>query len=176
MSPPVAHLTPHRTDHRSGVRPVPLLIMLVLMLTGCGIQPTGVSDTGEPPTGVAAGPTLYFLDAEGGLVAQQRDAGRLGTISEALTLLLLGPGSSGVRTGIAEVSTTRVEVTVSTGLIDLVTPLAPRDLSPDGYDQIVCTALATHIQRGGDADTRVRIGLTHPYPGSDSLRTCPVLA
>ena len=176
----ITDIHPRRTvgrvpRHRRWALPVQLVLVAIMLFAGCGIQPSQTSEVGEPPTGVAAGPVLYFLDNDGELVAQQREAGRLGTIAEALTLLLLGPGTSEVRTGIADVDVTRVGVTVSDDVIDLRTPLAPRDLTESGYDQIVCTALAVHIQRGGDREIRVRVGLTQPSPGSDSLRTCPVL-
>lgn len=148
---------------------------VALLVAGCGVQPTGVTDGGEAPTGVAHGVTLYFVDADGELRPQQRQTGSLGTISEALSLLLLGPGGSGLRTEIASTSTPRVGVTVEPEVIELVTPLTIDDVTPLGIDQIVCTALSTHVQGGGSRSTEVRVRFTLPTPESDEQRTCPLI-
>ncbi|PRX97991.1 hypothetical protein [Allonocardiopsis opalescens] len=152
----------------------------LLALTGCGIQPSEVTDAGEPPTGVAPGVTLYFVDRRGELRPQPRETGRLGTIPDALTLLLLGPGGfapgdSALRTEIPPVEHTRVEVTVDDGTIELRVPLAEHELSPLGIDQLVCTALDVHVRSGGSPATTVRILFTVPAPGSDRPRTCPLI-
>ncbi|WP_150255646.1 hypothetical protein [Nocardiopsis deserti] len=146
-----------------------------LLVAGCGVQPTGVTDGGEAPTGVAPGATLYFVDASGELRPQQRDTGGLGSISEALALLLAGPGGSGMRTEIEPVSVQRVGVVIEPGVIELVTPLTAEDVTPLGVDQIVCTALSTHVQSGGAQDTRVRVRFTMPTPQTEELRTCPLI-
>ncbi|WP_026122275.1 hypothetical protein [Nocardiopsis halotolerans] len=148
---------------------------VALLVAGCGIQPTGVTDGGEAPTGVAPGVTLYFVGADGELRPRQRDTGGLGSISEALSLLLSGPGGSGLRTGIAPISVQRVGVTIEPGVIELVTPLTIDDVTPLGIDQIVCTALDTHVRSGGSRDMRVRVRFTQPTPETDELRTCPLI-
>ncbi|MFB8763864.1 hypothetical protein [Nocardiopsis alba] len=149
--------------------------VVAILLTGCGVGPSEVFDGGPAPTGVAPGVTLYFLDDRGELTPQRRDTGRLGSISEAMTLLLMGPGDSGLRTGIAEGDVERMTVTVRPGLIDLLTPLEIGDVTPAGIDQIVCTALGTHVQSGGATDTRVRVLFVQPTPESEELRTCPLI-
>jgi hypothetical protein len=146
-----------------------------LLLAGCGVQPSGVTGAGEAPTGVAPGVTLYFVGAHGGLRPQPRETGHLGTIPEALALLLTGPGGSGLRTEIASVGTTRVVATTAPGVIRLITPLTIQDVTPLGIDQIVCTALAVHVQSGGSRTMKVRVGFTQPTPESDRLRTCPLI-
>ena len=151
--------------------------MAVFLLAGCGVQPSGVSDGGEAPTGVAPGMTLYFVDANQQLRPQLRPTGRLGTISDAMALLLTGPGPAGtdVHTEIAPTSVTRVYVTPTTGALQLSVPLTIHDVTPLGIDQIVCTALGVHVQGGGDRTTKVQVRFVQPTPESDRARTCPLI-
>jgi hypothetical protein len=153
-----------------------LPLAIALLLAGCGVRPTGVSDGGTAPTGVAPGVTLYFLDAHDRLTPDLRRTGHLGTLPEALALLLAGPGGSDLRTGIAPTQDTRVLVTAVPGTIVLITPLTVGDVTPHGIDQIVCTALAVHVQGGGPASTRVEVRFTLATPASDERRTCPLLS
>ncbi len=149
---------------------------LVLLLAACGIQPTGADDAGQAPTGISSGTTVYFLDSHQDLHAEVLETGRLGTVSDAMTLLLQGPGGSGLSTGIAATDVTRVEATVSDSTILLKVPLAASEVSRRGIDQMVCTALASQVQSGGSPRTTVRIGFTIPSAGSDRPRTCPVMS
>jgi hypothetical protein len=54
-------------------------------------------------------------------------------------------------------------------------PLAAKEVSRRGIEQIVCTALAQHVQSGGSAKATVRILFTISPAGSDRPRTCPVI-
>jgi len=148
---------------------------VVLLLAGCGVEPSGVRDGGDAPTGVAPGATLYFVDGRGALVPRQHDTGSLGTVADSLSLLLASTGEPGLHTEIADVGVTRVGVVVAGDTIELRAPLAARDVTPRGIDQIVCTALATHVQGGGSRDATVRIVFTVADPGADRARTCPVI-
>jgi len=150
-------------------------VAAVLLLAGCGVRPSGVTDGGVPPSGVAPGPTLYFVGARGELRPQLRRTGRLGTISEALSLLLWGPGHSGLRTRIASTTSTQVRVTISPGLIQLMVPLAINEVTPLGIDQIVCTALGVYVQSGGSRSTKVQVRFTLRTPESDRRRACPLI-
>ncbi|GAB6903353.1 hypothetical protein [Kineosporia succinea] len=149
---------------------------VVLLLAACGLQPTGPDDAGQAPTGISPGPTVYFLDSRQELQADVFETGRLGTVSDAVTLLLQGPGGSGLTTGIASTEVTRVEATVSDSTIVLKVPVAASEVSPRGIEQIVCTALANQVQSGGSPTTTVRIVFTIPSTGSDRPRTCSVLS
>lgn len=149
--------------------------LAVGLLSGCGIEPTGVSDGGEAPTGVAPGVTLYFVDAEGELRPQRRLTQRLGTISEAMALLLTGPGGSRVHTEIGGVGTTQVVVTSERGVIQLLVPLTIEDVTQLGIDQLTCTALGVYVQGGGSRSMKVRIRFTQPTPESRKLRSCPLI-
>ncbi|GLY78852.1 hypothetical protein Airi01_071190 [Actinoallomurus iriomotensis] len=148
--------------------------VVVLLLAGCGVRPSGVADGGEAPTGVAPGVTLYFVGARGELSPQLRRTGHLGGIPEAMALLLSGPGESGLRTDISASATTQVVVTVAPGVIRLLVPLSIHEVTPLGIDQIVCTALGVHIQSGGSKRTEAQVRFTLPTPESDKRRTCPL--
>jgi hypothetical protein len=152
-----------------------LTLAAVALLAGCGVAPTGVDDGGDAPTGLAAGPTLYYVDAAGELAPQPRATGRLGTISEALALLLAGPAGEGVTTQIDPVDVTRVQVTIHDDVIALRVPLAQEQTTPLGVDQIVCTAIAVYVQGGGSTEARVRVLFTIADPGADAPRRCPLI-
>ncbi|MCO5971923.1 hypothetical protein [Actinoallomurus soli] len=149
--------------------------VMVLLLGACGVRPSGPADAGRAPTGVAPGVTLYFVDGHERLRPQLRRTGRLGTIPEALSLLLFGPGESGLHTEIASSSTMTVVVSTGPALIRLMVPLTIRDVTPLGIDQIVCTVLGVHVQGGGSRNTKVQVRFTLPTPESDRLRTCPLI-
>ncbi|MZE75949.1 hypothetical protein [Streptomyces xinghaiensis] len=150
-------------------------VAVAVLLAGCAIQPSGVTRGGEAPTGVAPGVTLYFVDAHGQLRPQLRRTGRLGTVSEALALLLSGPGTSGLRTEIAPSATPRTVVTTTPDTIRLMMPLTIDDVTELGIHQIVCTALGVHVQSGGSRNTKVRVRFTLPTPESGERRTCPLI-
>lgn len=148
--------------------------LVLVLLAGCGVRPSGVTDGGQAPTGVAPGVTLYFVDAHGRLRPQLRETGRLGSVSEALALLLHGPGGSSLHTEIASGGTTQVVVVDTPGVVRLRVPLTPHDVTALGIDQIVCTTLGVQRQAGGPSSTKVRVDFTLPAPGSDEGRNCPL--
>ena len=152
------------------------VVLAVLVLAGCSVDPSHVTDGPQAPTGVAPGVTLYFLDARGELVPQQRDTGRLDTIPAAIALLLTGPGHSGLRSAIAPELISRVGVTQTPGLIELQVPWTVTDLGADGIDQVVCTVLGVHVQSGGSPATRVRLGFVQDTPESQVERGCPLIS
>ncbi|MBB4908619.1 hypothetical protein [Actinophytocola algeriensis] len=149
-------------------------VAAVLLLAGCGVQSSGVGDSGAAPTGVAPGVTLYFVDRQERLRPQLRETGRLGSIAEAMSLLLTGVGDSDLRTEIAATGTTHVVVTSAPGLVQLMVPVTIDDVTPLGIDQIVCTALGVHVQSGGSRDTEVQVRFIQPTEESDKRRTCPL--
>ena len=151
------------------------LAATVFLLAGCGIRPSEVTDGGEAPTGVAPGMTLYFVDAHEQLRPQLHPTGHLGTISDALALLLSAPVGSGLHTEIAPTSVTRVYVTPTTDVLQLSVPLTIDDVTPLGIDQIVCTALGVHVQSGGNRGTKVQVRFVQTTPESDKARTCPLI-
>ncbi|WP_345761715.1 hypothetical protein [Diaminobutyricibacter sp. McL0608] len=150
-------------------------LLLLLALSGCAIRPSAVTGGEDAPTGVAPGVTLYFIDGQGTLQPQERETERLGTIAETVSLLLTGPGESGLHTQIAQTDNTQVQLLSEQGSIGLRLPLAERDVTPTGIDQIVCTALASYIQAGGSRTATVRLEFTIAQAGANAPRRCPVL-
>ncbi|WP_016699465.1 GerMN domain-containing protein [Actinoalloteichus spitiensis] len=146
--------------------------LALIALTSCGPQLSTVEEGPSAPTGIAAGTTLYFLDDDGRLTAQHRETGRLGTVSEAVSLLLTGPGGSGLRTGIEPTTVTRNQVTVNGELMSVRVPVSSAEVSAEGIDQIVCTAFASRVQSGGPDRTRVAIEFTDR---PEAPRSCPAL-
>ena len=151
------------------------LLTLCLLVTGCGIAPSGVTQVGRAPTGLAPGVTLYFVDADNRLQPDLRPTDHLGTISEAMSLLLTGPGGSKLRTQITSDGARLVVVNTRPGLIQLMLPLARYEVTALGMDQLVCTALGVWVQSGGSKSTKVQLRFTLTTPESDKQRTCPVI-
>ncbi|MFI7673185.1 hypothetical protein [Actinophytocola sp. NPDC049390] len=151
------------------------LVVAALLLAGCGVEPSGPAAGGEAPTGVARGVTLYFVDARHQLQPRLRQTDRLGTISEAMSLLLTGPGDSGLRTEIAAGTVTRVGVTTEPDVIQLMVPFTVHDVTRLGIHQLVCTALGVHVQSGGSRTVKVRVRFVQPTPESDRERSCPLI-
>jgi hypothetical protein len=153
-----------------------------LLLAGCGVQPSGVTAMGDAPTGVASGVTVYLVDQRGELQPQLRRTGRLGTVAEAISLLLTLPGSDdpdrpppGLHSEITSSGVTLVEVSTQPGLVLLRVPLAAYEVTPRGIDQLVCTAVGVVRQNGGSATTKVQVTFTLPTVESGRQRTCPVV-
>jgi hypothetical protein len=144
----------------------------VIMLSGCRIQPSDVEEGPEAPTGLAPGVTLYFLDEDERLVPQQRETGQLGSISDAIGLLLTGPGHSGLSTGIEETMVTRVGTSVRSEVVELRLPLARDQVEDAGVDQIVCTVAAVHVQAGGSPAVQTQLRFTDVV---EEPALCPVL-
>src|SRR5262249_44961307 len=106
---------------------------------------------------------------------QQRGS-QLGTISDALALLLLSPGpDSDLHNEITSEGVTRVGVTASPDLIQLQMPVTAREVTPLGIDQIVCTALGVQVQGGGSRSTKVQVWFTVFPPQPNPRRTCPLI-
>ncbi|WNV85723.1 hypothetical protein [Umezawaea sp. Da 62-37] len=109
--------------------------VVALLLAGCGVSPSEVLDGTGAPTGAAPGVTLFFVDSDRRLRPEVRDTGRLGTVVEALALLLTGPGpDSGLRTEIRAGGETRVLATTTADRITVRLPLARADLTALGVD------------------------------------------
>ncbi|GAA4535280.1 hypothetical protein [Amycolatopsis samaneae] len=151
--------------------------LLMATLTACGVEPSGVLHGGEAPTGVSPTTTLYYLGDQGNLVPDVRRTERLGTVTDALALLMRS--SQNTERGLHSAFNTRSadghspQVTESDELITVVLPLASYEIGSLGVDQFVCTALGVHRQAGRPADAKVVVTLTT----GERLgpRTCPVL-
>ncbi|WP_020662501.1 hypothetical protein [Amycolatopsis benzoatilytica] len=150
-------------------------LAVCLLLAGCGVRPDGPTPGGDAPTGVSPGVTLYFVDNQERLQPDERKTGRLGSIAEALALLLTGfPRDAPDRhTEIARSPVTQVTVTTEPELVQLVLPLDRKEVTQLGIDQITCTALGVHLQGGGPRTAKVLLRFTHG--GSPEPRTCPLI-
>ncbi len=169
-------------------------LLLVLVLAGCGVRPTDPVPAGDPPVGAAPGPILFFLKA-GKLAPVVRQTGHLGTVPDAVTLLLAGPNTQEAAAGYATMLPTGA-LGVSVGALDqgvvTVNLTAPLETLPElAKDQIACTVIAVHAQTGARAaNLLVRLigtpGITqvdgYPVvttrPEAETLaqgRSCPLL-
>ena len=162
---------------RRAVRGVVAAVVLAaaLLTSGCGVGPSDVEDGGEAPTGLAEGPTLYFVDADGGLRPDVRDTGRLGTVHVAIQLLMADahPSTDGLRSEIPPTGT-RTVVEDAWDYVTIYLPLSGDEISPLGVDQIICTAAAVVAASGRDvADVAISVRPTH---GAVITRPCPVLS
>jgi hypothetical protein len=147
-----------------------------LLIAGCGAPPSEITDGMPAPTGVAPGATLFFVDSQQRLQPQQRATGRLGTVTDALSLLLTGPGpDAALHTEIRASGETRVVVDTTADRIMVRLPLARRDVTSLGIDQIVCTALGVHVQGGGSPSATVQLSFTLPGDDPDPPRSCPLI-
>ncbi|WP_147283475.1 hypothetical protein [Rhodococcus sp. AG1013] len=183
-----------------GVNRVPTAALraLLLVLTGltltvaCSAIPTGsgVTDGGEPPVGIATGPTLYYLDGTAlrPVTAPQGTVwdepwGKLGDLRRAIQMLGLGAGRD-LRDDTRELrnevprmgaSLADIDVTVTETVITVSVPVY--DLSPPAVDQVVCTALAVDAARGNPGQGKSVDILLHNGLSGDKVagRKCPVL-
>lgn len=161
---------------RSSVRAVATALALTAgaLTSGCGVGPSGVEDGGDAPTGLAEGPTLYFVDAAGRLVPDVRDTGRLGTVLGAVQLLMADadPTAGGLHNEVPA-TTTRTVVEDAGDYVTIYLPLRRAEISDVGVDQIICTAAAVVAASGREiTDVTISVRPTH---GPLVDRPCPVI-
>lgn len=131
-------------------------MVLLLLLTGCGVRPTGVVSAGEPAVGIGEGPFLYFL-ADGQLRPVLRKTGQLGDVDNALGLLGAGPTAEEVAAGLNTLlpatgfSATAAREGVIAVRLYSAEPVGPAALPQLALDQVVCTAVAVTGQAGANA-------------------------
>ncbi|MEV6622271.1 hypothetical protein AB0M83_01960 [Amycolatopsis sp. NPDC051106] len=133
-----------------------LILVVLLVVSACGIKPTGVVPAGPAPTlrnpgvsGRGADVILYFVI--GGRVAPvSRSTGTVG-VENALSLLLAGPtpdeADDGYGTDLPRRSGPIVLSPGSPPAITVPFPLKP--ISGAGINQLVCTAFAALAAQGG---------------------------
>ncbi|MDA3626193.1 hypothetical protein OU415_12160 [Saccharopolyspora sp. WRP15-2] len=186
----------HRSSPRSASswRRLATVLAGISLVAGCGGAATSeVSDAGDPPTGIAVGPTLYYLEGNalrpvivptGGTTFEDVPYGKLGDVRGAVQYLMLGAGLSGyeetegLRTEVPKLGAALVDVNVVVTDRVITVVLPSYDLSPLAVDQVVCTALAVDSARGGTMrGTTVDI-LLHKGITGDRIadRTCPAMS
>jgi hypothetical protein len=163
-----------RTPRPVRAAAVAVLLTAALLTGGCGVGPSGVEDGGEPPTGLAEGPTLFFVGADGELRPNVRETGSLGTVFGAIQLLTadLDPATEGLH---SEIPPTAIRTVVEDAgdYVTIYLPLRSAEISPVGIDQIICTAAAVVAASGRDvAEVEISVRPTH---GDVITRPCPVV-
>ncbi|MFD4996527.1 hypothetical protein [Streptomyces buecherae] len=113
---------------------------LVLGLAGCGVQPTGVVDAGEPASGLTRGMRLYYA-SEGGLRAVPLLDREVTELNSVIKLLAQGPPAAEQRDGLT--SLVQLNGASATGSGSRVTVRYEGPYPADGRDlgtgQLVCT-------------------------------------
>jgi hypothetical protein len=151
-----------------------VFLVVLFALSGCGVRPTGVLTAGRPAVGAARGPVLYFLSREGILRPTQREIGQLGTITNALQLLVAGPTeaerASGLVTAVPKLLVEAVSAEEPVGsVITIHLPTVPLTLPPVAVQQLVCTAVGAAAMAGADGK-----GVLARLPGMGPQH-CPAL-
>jgi hypothetical protein len=127
----------------------------LLVLTGCGVQPSGVIVGASPPTGTVEPVVTLYLVSDHRLTPVARAAARLSP-ADALALLAAGPDAEERAKGLTtEVPPTAAPLSVTTDptgstVVTLSIPAA--DLSAVAVDQIVCTAGRGQVTLVGAGD------------------------
>jgi len=137
-----------------------LLVMAVLLLAGgCGIQPTPVIPLGPAPTipnQSSSNLTLYFV-TQGRVVASTRVTGTGFSPADALNLLIKGPNQSEVSQGLYS------ELPPSTGKpitvddqsvpVQIFVPFSQKELTEIAINQLACTSIAALATSGRTPDS-----------------------
>jgi hypothetical protein len=133
------------------------VLAVLLLVSGCGIQPTPVLQAGPAPTlrspasdGRGTEPILYFVLADRVTPVVRPSAGVAG-IESALALLMDGPSADeregGYTTDLPRLSGA---ITSTPGPPTTITvPFPLRPITSAGINQLVCTAFAALAAQGG---------------------------
>ncbi|WP_129667941.1 hypothetical protein [Phytoactinopolyspora endophytica] len=151
-----------------------LALATAVITSGCGVEPSGVEDGGEAPTGLAEGTPLFFLDGDGRLQPTMVDSGRLGTVLGAVQLLMAidQPSDTSLHSEVPS-GNTRPTVEDAGDYVTIRLPYAGDEISPAGIDQVICTATAVVAVSGREIDNlEISVLPTH---GDVVTRSCPAL-
>lgn len=152
------------------------------LLTGCGVQPTGVLDGGEAAGGLTKGMRLYFVSQSGRLEAVSRPELPVDKASDpAGVIKLLGAGPTEAERA-AGLTTLLIEGTYSATVKgDEVTVHVPQEeLSPTHLGdrnltgQLVCSIARARAMADGTGTTRaddIRVTV-QPKSGRPSTHVC----
>ncbi|MFH8983200.1 hypothetical protein [Streptomyces varsoviensis] len=140
--------------------------LLLVLVAGCGIEPTGVIDVGQPATGAkrpsasAREAVLYFLSPVGMRPVRRPASGDV-SADEAVQLLIGGPDDGerrrGMRTAVPKMGD--VHVTTGKGRVSVQLPLNVGELGVFARNQLVCTAAANDVP-GGKPPWEVKVDLS----------------
>ncbi|MFH8344533.1 hypothetical protein [Streptomyces sp. NPDC018045] len=125
-------------------------------LTGCGIEPTGVIDAGEPAHGLKApgkpvpDVQLYFLGPTGLRPASRPATAPVGP-EEAINLMMKGPNDAEQQRGLTNVLPVlpgKVTAETDNGAVTVRLPMNVKRLDTASMSQLVCTAANASVPGG----------------------------
>jgi hypothetical protein len=147
------------------------VVLIAVLVAGCGVRPSGVITGGPAPTEQVRGPVLYFL-ADSSLTPVLRPARQPLWPTQVLALLQHGPNSDERAANLtSEVPTGLDPVTVTSdpsGNVHVVVSADVTTLPALAVDQIVCTvrdALSTTAPITLTSDAKTRGPRTCPLTG-----------
>ncbi|MFD7032900.1 hypothetical protein ACFWAR_33250 [Streptomyces sp. NPDC059917] len=160
--------------------PVALALVGAVALAGCGIEPTGVVESGRaanvPVTEPRSADVLYFVAPDGRLAPTVLHEPRQ-SAAALLARLLSGPGTRERDAGLSTelpartdktVGPVRVEFAGAKQLTVRLPSFRDADLSDTAKDQLVCTAAVAV-----DASAKAEVVLV-TVDGTKSPRRCPL--
>ncbi|MET8123376.1 hypothetical protein [Micromonospora sp. NPDC005189] len=166
------------TGRRTGRALLASGLLLTLLITGCGVRPSGVI-TGRPAVSgpSSRGVVVLYLLAQGELMLTLRPAKVDPSPAEALALLSAGPDENERGNGFtSEVPAGFVPVKVAPGVdragLTVTTSGAAQPLSANAVDQIVCT-VADAAARADLVGSFVPVTIVGP-DGARQPRRCPL--
>ncbi|MGW7553385.1 hypothetical protein [Streptomyces rimosus] len=147
-------------------------LLLTLLLTGCGISPTGYVQAGTPAQGIRQPGTatytarIFFLSPLGIHAAARPADGPVGP-QEALDLLVKGPTEAERARGLVSVVPPmpgRLTAVPANGAVSVYLPMAVARMEAAAVHQIACTAANAAIP-GGRPATEVDVRMYEPGSG-----------
>lgn len=126
------------------------LVLAILLITGCGVRPTGVVYAGDPPVATAPGsPRSQVFFLVDGMPTPVRRAASPADPQLVFDALLHGPTpeerARGLTTELTEVKKIAVhDLDGRTLLVETIPPAVK--LRPQAYTQIYCTGLLLSLQ------------------------------
>ncbi|WP_328675086.1 hypothetical protein [Streptomyces sp. NBC_00343] len=158
-----------------------VLLAMALLLSGCGIPPTGIVQSGDPASGLRSGVLLYFIADDGHLVPVSREIAEPVDVRQAIGLLFAGPDDRDRMLGLTTALTRTPPPAINTqdALVTLRLPAGTDPLPPLAARQLICTTAEARLTE--DRNT-VTTGVTVVViePGGQRTRGsshgCSVLA
>lgn len=143
-----------------------LVFAALLLVGGCGIQPTPVIQVGTAPTihdQSSPDLTLYFV-TQGRVVSATRATGSTLSPATALNMLLKGPNQSessqGLYTELPAATGEAITVDTRTFPVDVRVPFSVKELSDVAINQLACTSIAALATSGQTRESGVGVFLT----------------
>ncbi|MFH8747148.1 hypothetical protein ACH4GK_07905 [Streptomyces rimosus] len=150
------------------------LLLLALLLTGCGISPTGYVQAGAPAQGIRQPGTatytarIFFLSPLGIHAAARPADGPVGP-QEALDLLVKGPTEAERARGLVSVVPQmpgRLTAVPANGAVSVYLPMPVARMEAAAVHQIACTAGNAALP-GGRPATEVDVRMYEPGSGGE---------